>query len=302
MRVGGLLASLALLAACSSAHPVAAPPAPSASATSASATPSASAAPAVSPAAAPTYGWYLSIGDSLAFGFQQARAEAQQDAHAYDPAAFDTGFADVVEARLKQLFPGIVSENLGCAGETTVTYAAGGCPGQPDLLHVPYTGAQAAAAHSFLASRTGPGLVTVALGSNDALDAVEDCTDFSASCVLPKLPAVLTSLRTGLAAELKAVTTDAPGATVLVLLDYNAFVTVSDQSSLAVDLLDGTIAAAAADAGVKTVDPRPAFSAGDAKAMSCTLTLFCGGEQDIHPSDAGYALLGKLFLAAAGVT
>src|SRR4051794_26710119 len=56
--------------------------------------------------AAPPKAFYLSLGDSTAFGLQFDRLFAMLDAGTYTPDAFDTGYTDVLAARMQQLRPG----------------------------------------------------------------------------------------------------------------------------------------------------------------------------------------------------
>jgi lysophospholipase L1-like esterase len=60
---------------------------------------------------------YLALGDSLAFGYQQARFI--QDLPTEDPAAFNTGYVDDFARALRTIKPNIQTVNLGCPGETT---------------------------------------------------------------------------------------------------------------------------------------------------------------------------------------
>jgi lysophospholipase L1-like esterase len=53
--------------------------------------------------------YYLALGDSIAYGFQPAKANAGGQ-----PSAFDTGYVDVFAARLRKLSPKINVVNYGC--------------------------------------------------------------------------------------------------------------------------------------------------------------------------------------------
>ncbi len=296
--VVGLVVLFVALAACGgSTHPAAA--------RSTSPSSSASSSPPASPAVrTASYGWYLSIGDSLAFGYQQTTFDAQRAAGTVDPSAYDTGYADLIAARLEQLDPALVTVNLGCPAETTATYLHGGCPAQRGgLLHDTYAGSQAAAAEAFLAARSGPGLVTVSLGANDALDVLSQCSDLSTSCVLPKLFPALSAMQANLETALRAVHAAAPAATVLVLEPYDPYVEIDSRTVTAIGLLDGDIATAAAATGARTVDARPVFDPTTGTAATiCRLVEICMPDKDIHPTDAGYRALAALFLQAAGVS
>ena len=97
--------------------------------------------------------------------------------------------------------------NMGCPGETSVTMINGGCP-YAFLRKYPYTGAQLAAAVSFLHGHAGKvSPVTLEIGSNDLLPDINssNCTVSSAfgsdlaqldanltGTILPQLKAALT--------------------------------------------------------------------------------------------------------------
>src|SRR4051812_13418544 len=51
----------------------------------------------------PPKAYYLSLGDSMAFGLQFDRLFEMLDAGTYAPEAFDTGYTDELAARMKQL-------------------------------------------------------------------------------------------------------------------------------------------------------------------------------------------------------
>jgi len=109
-------------------------------------------------------GYYLALGDSIAYGLQPNKVKAAP------PSAFDTGYVDVFAARLRKLAPKIRVVNYGCPGESTVTFARGGCAGLADVkaLHDPYRGSQLDAALSFLRAHPGQvSPVTLTLFGND---------------------------------------------------------------------------------------------------------------------------------------
>src|SRR5262249_49635067 len=81
--------------------------------------------------------YYLALGASIAYGFQPTKAKPGAA-----PSAFDTGYVDRFAARLRKLSPEIKVVNYGCPGESTVTFARGGCPASADhiKLHDPFRG------------------------------------------------------------------------------------------------------------------------------------------------------------------
>ena len=86
---------------------------------------------AASAASGPVYqapqAYYLALGDSIAYGFQPNKPKAAP------PSAFDSGYVDLFAARLRKLSPTIQVVNYGCPGESTRTFAAGGCEGRGDV-------------------------------------------------------------------------------------------------------------------------------------------------------------------------
>src|SRR5579871_6902833 len=72
--------------------------------------------------------YYLSLGDSLAFGYQP-----------YQPLISGFGYYDDLAASLEQINPDLKPVNLGCPGETSSTFINGGCSGSALIR---YTGSQ----------------------------------------------------------------------------------------------------------------------------------------------------------------
>ena len=97
----------------------------------------------VRPVSSPPQSYYLALGDSIAYGFQPAKAKA-----GLPPSRFNTGYVDVFAARLRTIAPKIRVVNYGCPGESTKTFIHGGCPGRRDVkgLHDAFKGAQLDAA------------------------------------------------------------------------------------------------------------------------------------------------------------
>lgn len=244
--------------------------------------------------------FYLSLGDSLGFGFSEARLAALLAAHDYTAAAFGGYTADVATS-LKVGDPGLVVTNLSCPGETTTSYLHGGCPFTTRgklTLHTWYTGPQAAAAESYLQARRGErGLVTVSLGSNDLIGLLTRCRGFTAACLLAQVTPTLTALRTNLTTALLELRQADPAAELVALAPYNPFaVTVAASDALAL-ALDSAISAAAAPAGARVADAYPAFNGGGGAGQICQLTAYCTPLHDIHPTAAGYRVIARTLLA-----
>src|SRR5580765_6226057 len=116
----------------------------------------------------PPKSYYLALGDSLAFGFQFDKFNAN---FPHEPASiFTTGYADVLAGMLHEVRPRIRTLNYGCPTETSVTFIHGGCAyttaGFP--LHDPYDNSQLSAALAFLDAHRGQvSPITINLGTND---------------------------------------------------------------------------------------------------------------------------------------
>jgi lysophospholipase L1-like esterase len=255
--------------------------------------------------AAPTE-YYLSLGDSLAVGFQPDATGAGRPT--------GQGYADDLFAllRLREARHGkdLRLVKLGCPGETTASLINGGICAYP-------AGSQLAQARLFLAAHRGQvTLVTIDIGAND----VESCVGAAGvdvACVQRGLAAVGTNLPaiTGGLAQ-----ADAGSTPRFVAANYYdpflaSWLSGSDGQVLArqsVDLL-GTFnrlqAAAYGAAGYRVADVAAAFRstsftpevplprAGEVPlnvALICRLTYMCAPAPvgpNIHANPAGYAVM-----------
>jgi len=111
---------------------------------------------------APHHSYYLALGDSLAVG-------VQPDAQGNNQLT-EFGYPDLLYADLHPSEPDLQLVKLGCSGETTLTFLAGGLCSY-DTYH-----SQLAAAVAFLLAHHGDvRLVTINLGGND----IGGCADLS---------------------------------------------------------------------------------------------------------------------------
>lgn len=275
----------------------------------------ASAAPA--PEQGPTY--YLSLGDSLAYGFQGALFADQVASGGYDPAAF-VGYTDYLTHRLSRLTHGPVTDvSYGCPGETTASFltacafTAGGAPAT--WLHDPYTTSQLAAAAGFLTAHRGQvAAVTLSLGSNDLRATLTSCLRTPGCDLRTAVPQSVAAIIGRLAVIAKAVESADPGVPLAIANFYNpevddpalpaalrastdtlvasinnqlaAFVATLDRAGLPVVLAD---AYGAVNGGIPGRDSAQAV---------CILTSMCTPLHDIHPTTAGYTSLSRAFLTA----
>jgi lysophospholipase L1-like esterase len=176
---------------------------------------------------------YLALGDSVAYGLDVTLL-LPPPAPPPPPSAF-TGYPEILASTLhfgKEI-------NTSCPGETSGSFIKGAPPdlgcygpgpqGQPPFkasigLHTNYSGAQLDFAVSQLLSNKGIDLVTLAIGSNDALLAIAGCSTAPNPqvCVFSHLPQVLQTYAANLTHILTAIRRTARYKDDLVLVGYYA--------------------------------------------------------------------------------
>jgi lysophospholipase L1-like esterase len=245
--------------------------------------------------------YVLALGDSLTFGFQRDKFVAGLPDP--DPATFNTGWVDLLAARLageddEDDDEGVQVVNLGCHDETTGSFLAGPCPYRAlgFRLHVDYDGAQIDAAERFIeTNRPGVKAAIVSLGANDALELLEACGSLgNIPCVMGGFPALVETVARNYAEILGRLSAAAPRIRIVVLLLYNPFALPAlDPTGLSNQLtrtLNEAIATVAEANGARVADPFREFNRGRQPKTLCALTLMCTSG-DIHPSDRGYKVL-----------
>jgi lysophospholipase L1-like esterase len=295
----GTTAAIAVLTACSGpapSHPAAANIAAKAKAKAIAKAP-------------PAY--YLALGDSLAQGVQPDAAGTSVETA--------DGYPDQVYAALHRSHPTLELVKLGCPGETTVTMINGGiCPYRGG-------GSQLKAAVAFLRQHRGTVLlVTLDIGANDP-EACSGQPSFSqlAACAVKGVPSAVTHLGT-IVDRLKAAA--APGVRIVGMNYYlpalaewrsgltgHAVAWTAEKLAATFNTLLGRVYA---KAGVKVADVFGAFRTSDfssesGAALPRNVTLLCqwtwecaapprGPNQ--HANQAGYHVIAREFLQAAGLT
>jgi lysophospholipase L1-like esterase len=247
----------------------------------------------------PPKAYYLALGDSLAYGFQQAKFNSESPN--VDPATFNTGYVDDFAARLARLSPGIKVINEGCPGETSdslingnVTTGPGHCAtgrGWPwSLLHHPYADShtQLSDATAFLKAhprQTSP--VTIDIGANDLLAGA------TVAHVAQNLGLILGEIRAA-----------APTTEIVVMGLYNPLFTVTGADQLVEGVFNPTMAQVASQFHAFFADPFPAINHGPAypneAASVCGQIAICTVLHDIHPFDNGYAAIANVIFADSG--
>ncbi len=238
--------------------------------------------------------YYLALGDSLAYGYQDAKFKAELATGTFDASTF-TGYAGDFASSMKAVRPDLQETNLGCPGETTVTYFhAGTCPTPSFLLHVQYQTSQRDAALAFLAAH--PGQVSPITLNNGANDVTPCLQSPDPSCFSTKIAGVGANLDTALG-ELRAA---APNAEIIVMQYYDPFAFALPGTIVITQQLNEAIAKAATRHGARLADALTPFNLTPPEpATLCGLGPFCP-LSDIHPNDPGYLVIAQQFWAASG--
>jgi lysophospholipase L1-like esterase len=268
----------------------------------------------------PPKAYYLALGDSLAYGFQQARFDAEFPN--IKPATFNTGYVDDFARRLARLSPGIQVINDGCPGETSASLINGNRPnrcavggGWPSIwLHHPYSGSQLSDAIAFLTKhprQTSP--VTINIGGNDLLAIEQACANSNGGngtpgdlkCLAQQLPVTIGQVAQNLGSILSQIRAAAPTTELIVMGLYNPAFTIPGADAVIEGDFNPTMATVASQFHGFFADPFPAINHGSTypnEAVSvcsqigiCTPPLF-----DVHPFDNGYAAIADVIFAASG--
>jgi lysophospholipase L1-like esterase len=263
------------------------------------------AAPGASAASGPVdqgpQAYYLALGDSMAYGFQPAKASA-----GLPPSGFHTGYVDVFGARLRALAPKIKVVNYGCPGESARTFIDGGCPwlAERGRLHDAFKGAQLTAALAFLRAHRGQvSPITLTLWGNDVFDEFSPACKGDLVCIRSHSSAGLARFASRLTSIVRQLRAAAPNAEIILTGAWNFDVEHLAQSDPLFRSVDARITRVAAAGNARVADLYPVFSPVEhpakAKSRICGLTFICS-KGDPHPTDAGYRAIAAAFLAASG--
>jgi lysophospholipase L1-like esterase len=245
---------------------------------------------------------YLALGDSLAFGYSQAKFN---ELFPSEPAsAYDTGYVDDFGHVLRLFQPGVQTINDGCPGETTDSFIKGPCEyGLAFPLHHAYSGgplsSQLSDALNVLSTHPGTATpITIDIGANDALGLIKGTCKLEAKCVEEHAPALFAHVAGNLGLILADLRGAAPHAKMIVLGLYNPFGETIPGADALTAKLNELEASVAASVGARFADPLPVFNPpGKHEQLTlCALTNICTSLTDIHPTDLGYAVLGGLVL------
>ena len=253
-----------------------------------------------SPRFAPPGRYYLALGDSLAFGYQQARFNA--NAPSEPPTSFNTGYVDDFATLLTGVRSSVQTVNDSCPGETSSTFLSGGCPYSAAgfTLHTSYSGSQMDAALSFLRARPGQvNPITLDIGSNDFNPLISACGLNGTACLAQGAPAILAQYSANLSRILADLRSAAPTSEIIVMEYYDPYAPVQPLSIQIVQQQNAIIASLAAAYRARVADTFTPFNLTAPEPQTlCTLSLICS-QGDIHASDAGYAVIAQQFWAAS---
>jgi lysophospholipase L1-like esterase len=256
----------------------------------------------------PTY--YVSLGDSYSVGYQATKGATP-------------GYATYVATHT-----GLTLANFGCAGATTTSLLASvGCP-----VVLPHTAGvmlyptttQIAAATAFIAAHRGHvGLITVSIGGNDVVPCARasnpiTCVTSAVTTIKTNVTSIASQLRAAAGAKVPIIGSTYPDVILgiyvyptnpgsaaainlanLSVVAFKALVNPALSQSYATSLgafVDVTKASGAYTSLKRTVHTKAYGTIPAPVASVCALTWFCQ-KGDIHPTNKGYTLIGKLIVA-----
>ncbi|MEU0452850.1 SGNH/GDSL hydrolase family protein [Streptomyces sp. NPDC006129] len=270
-------------------------------------------APGVAAAASPSSGakddttYYISIGDSLATGYQP---DVDKDTH--------VAYTDQLYARLKQRVPGLKHIRLGCTGETTESLIKGGTC---DYSHA--TSQLDAALQAMAQHRGKVAYVTLSVGANDIQRCVSPAGTLDGTCLNSASRTMGKNLARITGALRKAGTTNTRfvGSTY-----YNPFLAswllgaagqqAAKESAPLIKAGNSGITQVYESTGFKAADVAGAFSSDDFTtqvnmpgagevpanvAKICRLTWACT-QKDPHPNADGHKVIAGAFAAVLAKT
>jgi len=206
---------------------------------------------------------YLALGDSLAFGYSQAKFNSLYPNE--NPAAYDTGYVDDFAHLLRFGNPKLQVVNDGCPGETTESFIKGPCEYQLAFpLHHPYVGgptsSQLSDALAYLQANPNTNPITLDIGANDALGVIERTCEKKVECVVKEAPALFAHIATNLGLILGDLRGADPHATIIVLGLYNPFGEKLPGGDTLTAQLNEVMSKVAAAVGARFADPLPVFN------------------------------------------
>lgn len=239
--------------------------------------------------------YYLALGDSLAYGLQPDFVDNQ-------------GYPQDFFANL-QAHGTTTLVNLGCTGETTVTFINGGCIYRTIFPpHDSYSGSQLAAALAFIQQHPGQvSPVTVDIGANDLLPAINAQT-----CLTTNLTATVQTIAVNLHSILSQLHTALNGTGDLITMNYYSPYQNSCPNLIPLTrYLNGLLAGLATHDGALVAPVFLAFGGGAfpnyalcLSTWTCLTTTYPTCKIDahlcIHPTTLGYKVIAGTIEATVG--
>jgi len=233
--------------------------------------------------------YYVSLGDSLAQGYQPIGGPPSPES----PPGYNHGYADQLFKLTRHRYTQLREEKLGCGGETTTTFRFGGICAYDH-------GSQLAEAVAFLQQHQGEvAFVTIDLGANDVLSG-GGVADIAAN-----LPPALVALTAAAG----------PGVPIIGMNYYDPFlapVWFETQSLAALQaeaassvVFNNFLESIYGGFGLEVADVETAFSVTDLTLVggtpvnvlrTCAWTWMCS-VGDIHANTDGYGVMAEAFLA-----
>jgi lysophospholipase L1-like esterase len=244
-------------------------------------------------------GYYLALGDSVAYGFQPGRPRTAP------PSSFHTGYVDVFAAHLRERWPSLKVVNYGCPGESTRTFVVGVCGGRGAVkaLHDAYKGAQLDAALSFLRAHPGDvSPITLTLWGNDWLPIFLYTCNADVACARRQAPGETRAFASRLTVILRRIRAAAPHAEIIVTGAWNPDPSTLRQLRAVYASFEAAIARVAAGAQARIARMLPVMNGAGSeqaqRARLCAFTFICS-KGDPHPTDAGYRAIADAVIRAS---
>ncbi|HEY0409426.1 MAG TPA: SGNH/GDSL hydrolase family protein [Candidatus Dormibacteraeota bacterium] len=218
--------------------------------------------------------WFLTIGDSITFGYTR------------DPelAGTNISWAPRLEQQLAAQGRPWQLYDTACPGETTLSYAVR-CPGRGQVPLLARQSQRDAAREAIATHGPDLRLIVVALGSNDLLHAIYADADATRAALIDHLEAILTELRVA-----------APGVPIVIAGVYDPFAVTAPKTDAVLSPIDDAIAALAGRLGDTYADFHAAINRPADQAPLCSL-VDCA-DLDIHPTVLGQQRLAEAVMQA----
>lgn len=218
--------------------------------------------------------WFLTIGDSITFGYTR------------DPelAGTNISWAPRLEQQLAAQGRPWQLYDTACPGETTLSYA-GRCPGRGQVPLLARQSQRDAALAAIAAHGPDLRLIVVALGSNDLLRALNSDPDATRAALIDHLEAIVTELRVA-----------APAVPIVIAGIYDPFAVGAPKTDAVLSPIDDAIASLAGRLGDAYADFHAAINRPADRAPLCSL-VDCA-DLDIHPTVLGQQRLAEAVMQA----